>query len=136
MPPSMRGSPMAPPSTPGRKSASSRTRAPWSPDKAQMAVASLCKVSGSGIETAVVRQQATFTIQTVNHEGNDCTEGGEIFVVVIRGSGFTMRAKVVDNDDGTYLITYKAENAAKHRIDIMYKENQHPIGVDLATAEG
>eukprot|EP01043_Picozoa_sp_COSAG02_P065150 COSAG02_NODE_9744_length_2123_cov_32.775198_1_plen_197_part_10 len=31
---------------------------------------------------------------------------------------------VVDNDDGTYLITFHAETAGTYRIDLLYKENQ------------
>ena len=44
-----------------------------------MAIASRCKVSGSGIETAVVRQLAAHH-RTISHEGY---RSGEIFVVVI-----------------------------------------------------
>ena len=30
---------------------------------------------------------------------------------------------IQDNDDGTYLITFKADNPGTHRVDILYKEN-------------
>lgn len=79
--------------------------------------ASKCKIDGDGLRTATVRQMAAFTITACNEEGEQCSEGGDTFFVSLRGAGRT-RAKIVDNEDGTYSVEYKPNVSGSYALSI------------------
>ena len=67
----------------------------------KVAAVELCKVVGSGIEVAAVRQLAEFTITAFESDGRQLDRGGTSFFVAIRGPQ-RVRARITDNKDGTY----------------------------------
>ena len=80
--------------------------------------ASMSKVIGSGLTTTTVRQEATFTIEAHNGRGERKEEGGDAFFVSIRGCGVRLRAKVIDNQDGSYTVKYKTQTSGVYAIAI------------------
>ena len=62
-----------------------------------------CRASGDGLYTAMARRAAHFTITSVDAAGNRRSEGGEPFVVSIRGPG-AVTTSVRDCQDGTYSV--------------------------------
>ena len=48
-----------------------------------------CKVHGSGLEICVVRQAASFTLETYTASGERQTTGGDQIFISIRGCGDT-----------------------------------------------
>lgn len=63
------------------------------------------KINGVRCMTAMVKQPARFTIEAYDVEGNRREEGGDPFLVAIRG-GSIVRARCEDHMDGTYTISY------------------------------
>lgn len=98
------------------------------------AKASLCQVSGDGVHTSIVRQIAEFSIEAVDSNYCRCKDGGENFFVLMRGCGTTMRAKVDDNEDGTYTVRYKPESSAVITIFVSLNGEQLPGSPFTATA--
>ena len=70
------------------------------------AVASQCKVSGVGLELAIARQTASFTIEACDEEGTPLRKGGTPFFAAVRGSSL-VKARLTDNGDGTHLCEYR-----------------------------
>ena len=83
-----------------------------------LAVASKCKASGGGLTQAIVRQRNDFQITAFCADGTRRTAGGDHFFVAIRGCGARVRAKVLDNGDGSYTVAYKPEIAGAYKIAI------------------
>ncbi len=79
--------------------------------------ASKCVVSGQGLHEATVRQATYFWIQAYDTDGNKKTTGGDIFFCAIRGPA-TVRARVLDNADGTYLVVWKPSTSGLYAITI------------------
>ena len=84
---------------------------------ARSTVASMCKVSGKGLEMAIARQPASFTIEAIDTGGERATQGGELFRVDVRGSS-VVRARVVDHEDGTYTCKYVPSTSGQYSISI------------------
>ena len=66
-----------------------------------VAIAARCDVQGEGVQHAVLRQPARFTITAVDALGSLVTRGGENFVLSVRGPD-SARRTLVDAGDGTY----------------------------------
>ena len=81
------------------------------------AVAEHCKCHGQGLQEATVRQMARFQIDAHDSHGHKKTTGGDIFFVAIRGPSKT-RAKVTDNDDGTYHVDWKPSCSGTYNIAV------------------
>ena len=79
--------------------------------------ATLCKVEGAGLSVAMVRQTASLTITAFTEMGSMQNRGGDTFFVAIRGQS-QVRAKVVDNENGTYHVSYKPSVSGSYRISI------------------
>ena len=62
---------------------------------------SSCQVSGEGLSSAVAHRAANFAIYAQDSNGRRRREGGEPFVVSIRGPG-AVTTSVRDCQDGTY----------------------------------
>ena len=81
------------------------------------AVAAMCKASGKGLDTAIARQAAIFTIEAFNSSGTRMSSGGDLFRVDVRGSS-VVRARVTDNEDGTYTCKYVPSTSGSYTISI------------------
>ena len=78
----------------------------------------VCNLSGQGLQTAKVRTTASFTIRSIDHlSGEPRAIAGESFFVAIRGAA-RVRAKVTDNEDGTYLVEYKPSCSGHYSIAV------------------
>ena len=62
---------------------------------------------GPGLEASIVRHLGVFTITTCDESGKRRTQGGDSLTVAIRGNS-NVRARVIDNQDGTYTCKYRA----------------------------
>ena len=83
------------------------------PTKASTSIA-----HGTGLTAASVRQFGVFTIEAHDDRGERQQQGGDAFSVVIRGRGERVRARVIDNSDGTYTVGYKASSSGRYTISI------------------
>ena len=83
------------------------------------ACAEKCRVHGSGMEEATVRQAAQFTIDAYDSRGQKKTTGGDCFFVAIRGPSRT-RAKVTDLEDGTYHVDWKPSCSGTYSIAVSH----------------
>jgi hypothetical protein len=82
-----------------------------------LAVASQCRAEGDGLSRAIARQQATFTVVAADASGLKLEYGGDVFRVDIRGAS-AVRARVFDNEDGTYTVRYIASTSGAYDIGI------------------
>lgn len=76
-----------------------------------------CQATGQGLHEATVRQATYFWIQAVDTNGQKRTTGGDSFFCAIRGPS-TVRARVLDNGDGTYLVVWKPSTSGMYAITI------------------
>jgi len=72
---------------------------------------------GPGLSEAWDNEPAFFTIHAVDEEGNPLEEGGDIFDVKIKGPEDT-EVEVVDNNDGTYAVSYHPQEPGDYTIDV------------------
>ena len=79
--------------------------------------AARCRAQGDGLSVATVRQQASFTVNACDAEGEPVQQGGNIFFIAIRGAS-RVRAKVTDNQDGTYSVAYKPSVSGHYSVSI------------------
>ena len=87
-------------------------------DKPSSTIAHNCTVQGSGLTRAIVSEQACFVIHACDEDGELCSTGGDHFLVAIRCNrrGVRLNAKVNDNEDGTYEVSFKAQMPGKYAI--------------------
>ena len=76
-----------------------------------------CKAQGDGLHMAAVRRAATFTIIACDEQGEKIGHGGDTFFVAIRGAS-RVRARVTDNEDGTYTVEYKPSVSGLYSISV------------------
>ena len=76
-----------------------------------------CVLMGDGLHKATMRKQANFNIETYDAENRRRSTGGDQFFVAVRGSS-RVRARVADNDDGTYTVTFKPSVSGKYSIAV------------------
>ena len=81
--------------------------------------AALCRVSGDGLRSATVRRPAFFWIEAYDYRGTRRESGGDKFLVSIRGMSQT-RARITDNNDGTYLVAWKPHVSGYYSISISH----------------
>jgi len=78
-----------------------------------------CIAYGPGLEPGKLDDKpAQFTIESRDKNGVRRKEGGEVFDVDIQGPNGPIKAKVADNGDGTYKVTYQPEDAGIHDIAV------------------
>jgi len=79
-----------------------------------------CVVSGAGLNSATICQVATFDIFALSSHGIRFEDGGDTFNVSIRFVGQCTRvpAKIVDNDNGSYTVSYKPRNTGYCTISV------------------
>ena len=76
-----------------------------------------CHVHGDGLTKATVRQPATFTIESYDEDNERRGTGGDAFFIAVRG-GSKVRARLTDNNDGTYVVKYCPSVSGKYTIAI------------------
>ena len=84
------------------------------------------KVQGNGINEAFVGLEAQFVLTTINAEGKRYYDESERVTVEIRnlqGRGYTIKARVQDNKDGSYEISYIAKETGKCNVSVKVNEN-------------
>lgn len=77
-----------------------------------------CEASGAGLAEAIVRQETFFDIKACDGRGQPKEHGGDAFFVSIRGCGVRVRARVIDNRDGSYTVRYKPEISGSYAVAI------------------
>ena len=79
-------------------------------------VARWCQVSGTGLTEASIMQPALLTIEAYDFTGSRQQQGGDTFFVAIRcnAQGTRARAKITDNEDGSYTVMHKPPSAGEH----------------------
>jgi len=88
---------------------------------------SKCIAFGPGLEDGVVDTRPTsFTIQSKDSNGNNLTEGGDPFEVLINGPDGDMKPEVVDNNNGTYTVNYQPDTSGEHKVNVLL--DKVPIG--------
>ena len=85
-----------------------------------------CVAEGEGLHEGVVDSLVCFDIRTFDVNGEPCGCGGAEFSVFISGPGIQITAEVLDNSDGTYLVTYTPPVEGSYEIAIMLGTD--PIG--------
>jgi hypothetical protein len=85
---------------------------------ASLAVAARCVAYGDGLETAIARKHARFTIEARDTEGNKMPHGGDNFTVTIHGAS-VVRARITDKEDGTYSCEYKTGSSGVYTVNIL-----------------
>jgi hypothetical protein len=80
-------------------------------------------VYGPGLEDVYDTKPAVFYIKSRDRFGNDMGKGGDPFEVQVQGPNGDVPAKVVDNDDGTYTVTYNPVEHGKHTVYVNLKNN-------------
>eukprot|EP00698_Gefionella_okellyi_P019273 TRINITY_DN5888_c0_g1_i1.p1 TRINITY_DN5888_c0_g1~~TRINITY_DN5888_c0_g1_i1.p1 ORF type:complete len:5059 (-),score=1335.09 TRINITY_DN5888_c0_g1_i1:98-15274(-) len=80
--------------------------------------ANSCVVLGAGARDFVAGQEATFVVQTRDRFSNVRTVGGDAFAVVVSGASGAS-GRIDDNGDGTYIVRYRGQMAAKYKLDVV-----------------
>ena len=92
-------------------------------------------VDGKGINKAIVGLEAQFVLTTRNAEGQQCYEARDCVTVEIRnqqGQDCATKARVQDNKDGSYKISYFAKETGRCLISVKVNE-EHVHGSPFAT---
>ncbi|PRP88073.1 hypothetical protein PROFUN_04164 [Planoprotostelium fungivorum] len=96
------------------------------------------KVSGPGIKSGRPQGVSTHVdIEAKDKDGNPVTQGGDDFVVVVKGPNGDVPAKVTDNGDGTHRAEYTPTDLGDHTVEVKLHENhvdQSPYHVNVRPA--
>ena len=76
-----------------------------------------CVCAGDALQKAMTRQWSSFTIEGFTAEGNRQTQGGELFVVSVRGAS-VVSTNMIDNQDGSYVLRYRAAVSGTYSMSI------------------
>ena len=90
---------------------------------------------GKGINEVIVGLEAQFVLTTRNAEGEQCYEARDCVTVEIRnqqGQDCATKARVQDNKDGSYKITYFAKETGRCHLSVKVNE-EHVHGSPFAT---
>eukprot|EP01100_Stratorugosa_tubuloviscum_P003947 TRINITY_DN1968_c0_g1_i1.p1 TRINITY_DN1968_c0_g1~~TRINITY_DN1968_c0_g1_i1.p1 ORF type:complete len:741 (+),score=451.97 TRINITY_DN1968_c0_g1_i1:146-2368(+) len=91
---------------------------PFHPHIKPSADADNCYALGRGISDDLVdNEPANFVIHAVDKSGKPRTDGGDPFVVKIDGP-IEVIPNVIDNNDGTYTVTYNPDVPGDYKIDV------------------
>lgn len=92
-------------------------------DAVKHTAAEASTASGPGLHTSIVRQLGVFTIIAHDHKGNRLLGGGESLAVAIRGTS-NVRARLTDNNDGSYTCKYRAWVSGAYTVAIWLNGEQ------------
>ena len=92
------------------------------------AAAKACMVQGEGLTQASLGQVARFTIIACNTHGIRFEDGGDTFTVNIRftGLGTRVKHKSVDNQNGSYTVSFKPPTSGKCTIRVSLHSEELP----------
>uniref|UniRef100_G1NFG9 E3 ubiquitin-protein ligase TRIM71 n=1 Tax=Meleagris gallopavo TaxID=9103 RepID=G1NFG9_MELGA len=89
------------------------------------AFAPLTKATGEGLKRALQGKVASFTVIGYDHDGEPRLSGGDMISAVVMGpDGNLFRADVSDQQNGTYLVSYRPQLEGEHLVSVMMC-NQH-----------
>ena len=80
-----------------------------------------CKTTGSGASSAVAGDRASFVLEARDARGNRMTSGGSSISVVVQStlkSNNSIKGSVLDQGDGTYMISYTISKAGPYTITL------------------
>ena len=98
---------------------------------------SLSTADGKGISEAFVGLQAEFVLTTRNVEGEQCYDERDCVIVEIRnhqGQEFARKARVQDNNDGSYQVSYFAKQTGQFELTVKVNEEYvrgNPFAVEV-----
>jgi uncharacterized protein YkwD len=82
---------------------------------------------GPGLESANTTEPSAFTVEARDNAGNKVPRGGDkVQVKVSNPTGVPVPAKIKDNKDGTYAVTYDPYSPGNHKIEVLI--NGQPLG--------
>ena len=84
-----------------------------------------CIVHTESLAQAVMNQPVSFTIISCNEQSQRFEAGGDTFIVAIRFVGLgvaDVRAKIIDNEDGSYSVTFKPTCAGKCTVRVSLRD--------------
>jgi len=102
---------------------------------AQQIDASKSYAYGPGAELASTAEPATFYIQSKDKSGNKITVGGDRFDVKIKGPNGFLPSRIRDLGTGIYEVTYNAQDAGTHNIEITHEGKPISNSPLIVTAE-
>uniref|UniRef100_A0A8C4JLH6 RING-type E3 ubiquitin transferase n=1 Tax=Dromaius novaehollandiae TaxID=8790 RepID=A0A8C4JLH6_DRONO len=89
------------------------------------AFAPLTKATGEGLKRALQGKVASFTVIGYDHDGEPRLSGGDMISAVVMGpDGNLFGADVSDQQNGTYLVSYRPQMEGEHLVSVMMC-NQH-----------
>ena len=91
---------------------------------------------GPGLEGGKTDHDQKFTIHSVDADGNPAKSGGDPFVVKISGAA-DVEAKVADNGNGTYDVTYNPEEPGDYQVAVTLHDQpikDAPFSVSIKTS--
>uniref|UniRef100_A0A8C0HDE2 E3 ubiquitin-protein ligase TRIM71 n=1 Tax=Chelonoidis abingdonii TaxID=106734 RepID=A0A8C0HDE2_CHEAB len=89
------------------------------------AFAPLTKATGEGLKRALQGKVASFTVIGYDHDGEPRLSGGDMISSVVMGpDGNLFGADVNDQQNGTYLVSYRPQLEGEHLVSVMMC-NQH-----------
>jgi len=82
-------------------------------------------VFGPGIEKGDTADPCIFTVVAKNSKGQQLNTGGHpIDVQVFDPNQVELPAKIVDNHDGSYVVSYQPNDPGDHKVDLMLRMKQ------------
>ncbi|XP_038173543.1 E3 ubiquitin-protein ligase TRIM71-like [Arvicola amphibius] len=89
------------------------------------AFAPLTKATGDGIKQALQGKVASFTVVGYDCDGEPCFSGGDLMSAVVLGpDGNLFGAEVSDQQNGTYVVSYRPQLEGEHLVSVTLC-NQH-----------
>ncbi|NXI36795.1 LIN41 ligase, partial [Galbula dea] len=89
------------------------------------AFAPLTKATGEGLKRALQGKVASFTVIGYDHDGEPRLSGGDMISAVVMGpDGNLFGADISDQQNGTYLVSYRPQLEGEHLVSVMMC-NQH-----------
>ncbi|XP_068009019.1 E3 ubiquitin-protein ligase TRIM71 [Melanerpes formicivorus] len=89
------------------------------------AFAPLTKATGEGLKRALQGKVASFTVIGYDHDGEPRLSGGDMISAVVMGpDGNLFGADISDQQNGTYLVSYRPQLEGEHLLSVMMC-NQH-----------
>nr|XP_032646045.1 E3 ubiquitin-protein ligase TRIM71-like [Chelonoidis abingdonii] len=84
------------------------------------AFAPLTRATGEGLKCALQGRVASFTVRCYDHDGNPCLSGGDMVSAVVMGpDGNLFGTDVHDQQNGTYLVSYRPQLEGEHLVSVM-----------------
>jgi hypothetical protein len=106
-------------------------------ERSKQDMAQNCEAFGGGLFGATAGEDGRITIQVNDEAGQPCVEGGMVFATTLENDDLHYDLRTVDNDDGTYTVTYCAVMAGTFELHIIlygYDIYGSPFAVQIEPA--